>query len=416
MTLAVLMCKWQEAVVRTFLGLGCAVTLVLDEFDCSAAKPDPELLSQCAAVYHVSSFDAHEQLAGVAGDLLTRGFRPDLVFPHTEFSQLGAGYIELLLDGKRTPAQHVALRDKRLMKDAVASRGVPVTRWRSLTDPRDAAGADRIRSEFTFPVVVKPAFGVGTMSTYRVESPDDLGAVLGTLRYEPLLRSRQLIVEEFVPGRELHVDALWIGGEARFFLVSAYHETRLSIATGTGHKNARLDGSYIIPRAEAPCLYQAIAALHQSVNAALGITNAVTHTEFFERPDGALVFSEAAGRLGGGWIPLVLREYLGEDPWVTVARSLVTRETPAWSSPASYLGGLNLRPVNSGRIVAMPDRDSVLSSPCVRAYQPISWVGRSVAERFAAEWTAIAVLEAATEDEYLAAATQLVASHPVIVE
>ncbi|MEV0388977.1 ATP-grasp domain-containing protein [Nonomuraea sp. NPDC050643] len=412
----VLMCKWQRDVVDTLLQLGYTIHLVLDDFDVQVERPDERLLEMCAKVYRVDSFDSHEQLTGIAADLIVNGVRPDLIFAHTEFSQLAAGYLETLLGRPRDRLRHAALRDKRLMKTVVAREGVPVASWRSVVDPTDTALIADVRARLRFPVVVKPAFGVGTTSTRRVASPEEFGRVMEHYTFDPVLRSRQLIVEEFITGRELHVDALWLGGQAQFFLISAYHQTRLSLLDSDEAANDRvaLDGSYVILPGKARELYRRVADLHARVNGSLDISNAVTHLEAFETTDGELIFSEVAARMGGGWIPHVLSEYLGGNAWAVVASALATGQAPRWPEPTVHLGGLNLRPAVSGHITELPDNESVMATPGLRAYVPVRSVGDLVTLRQGADWCAHVVLTAESEPEYLALANAFARRHRVL--
>ncbi|MGV9385012.1 ATP-grasp domain-containing protein [Nonomuraea sp. NPDC003707] len=412
----VLMCKWQRDVVERLLELGSAVHLVLDDFDVQVEQPDKRLLESCADVYRVDSFDSQEQLTGIAVDLIVRGIQPDLIFAHTEFSQLAAGYLETMLGRSGNRLRHAALRDKRLMKTVVARAGVPVAGWRSVVDPADRAQVADVQAHLRFPVVVKPAFGVGTTSTTRVDSREEFSRVMERYTFDPVLRSRHIIVEEFITGRELHVDALWLGGRPAFFLVSAYHQTRLSLLDHDESTDDRvtLDGSYVILPGHSCELYRKAADLHTRVNESLGISDAVTHLEAFETAAGHLIFSEVAARMGGGWIPHVLSEYLGENAWAVVASALATGQAPRWPEPTVHLGGLNLRPMVSGRITEMPDHEQVMANAGSLAYVPVRGVGDLVTLRQGADWCAHIVLTAESEAEYLALANTIARRHRVL--
>ncbi|TDV48699.1 methyltransferase domain-containing protein [Actinophytocola oryzae] len=374
--------------------------VILDAFDVRYMNPDPDMLGRAKHVYRVSEFDSIEEIAAIAVDLAVRGVPVERIISFTEFSQFGAGYLGLLLGLDADPLAHVAFRDKRLMKDRLGDAGIRTTSWRSLSDRDDEAQLRGVREGLRFPIVVKPAAGFGTMSTTRVEAPGDLDAVLSGVVLDPHLKSGQLIAEEFVPGRELHVDALWYDGEPLFFVVSRYYQTRLALMAGAGTDGAPADGSVVLTEQDEPQLYHRIRDLHHDVNEALGIRRAATHLELFERPDGELVFSEIATRLGGGWIGGVLSEYLGYDVHRAIAHGLLLGTIPAANPTRRRLGALHLRPARSGRITAIPTEERMTEVAGVLRAQRLRSPGDHVELRHPSEWCAFVVLGADSADEY----------------
>ncbi|MBO0514810.1 hypothetical protein J0695_23875, partial [Streptomyces beijiangensis] len=244
---------------------------------------------------------------------------------------------------------------------------------------------------------------------------DDAMAELSKGGLEP---HSQLIAEEFIAGRELHVDALWHGKEPLFLIVSAYYEPRLSLLEGKvpDEPGVPLDGSYIIPREQNPDLYEKVLHLHRVVNGALGVERAVTHLELFERPDGQLVFSEIATRLGGGWIGPLLSEYLGYNVQRAVADGLLLGRLDPPCPTHPYLGALHLRPTGPGTITAIPDVAQMLSKNGVLRAQCWRAQGDPVQLDHPSDWCAFVVLGADSREQYEALARQVVTEFPVEVE
>ncbi|MFD7717082.1 ATP-grasp domain-containing protein [Streptomyces sp. NPDC059814] len=397
---AIVLCKWHPTLLTELLALTPEVYVVLDDFDVDHMDPDPELLGRARQVYRVSSFDSIEEIAAVAIDLSLYRPRIDRVVSHTEFSQFGAGYLQLLLDGDGDARKHTAYRDKRLMKERVRAAGVPTTRFSSLAGPDDHAGAERAAAELRFPVVVKPVSGFGTMSTVRVDRPEDLEKVLAEFRFETYLRSKQLMVEEFVPGDEICVDAFWAGGRAVSFLVHAYREPRIAVTAEARRDDNGLDGARVINEADEPELYRRMRALHDGINRGLGIEHGATHLEVFVRPDGEIVFSEIATRVGGGMMPPMLSAYLGRDIWADFARVVVTDETPPAAPRRPHIGAIHLTASRPGVITSMPDEAELAAHPGVLEYLKFREPGSRVALAHPSEWCLILVIGADTAEAY----------------
>ncbi|MGW0867091.1 ATP-grasp domain-containing protein [Streptomyces sp. NPDC002611] len=398
----VVLCKWRPDMVRALLAATPHLHLVLDEAEADRAAASPELLGAVRAVYRVGSTDSVEEMTGVAVDLAVRGVRVDQVLCFSEDGQLGAAQLRGLLDRTAaSAAMQAAVRDKRLMKHLVAGAGVPVTPWASLPVGATFADGDPL-PDVGFPAVVKPAFGFGTMSTVRVESAREIAAVLRDLPKPERLSSGHLVVERFVHGRELHIDALWSAGKPLFLTVSAYYAPRLDhVPARDEHETPRSrDGSYILPREDHPELYERLLGMHTSVNEALGIETAVTHMEVFETPSGDLVFSEIATRIGGGWVPDMLSAGLGHSVFDTVATGLLYGRTPDAAPPRRHIGALHLRPPRAGTITAMPTDRQMRAVDGVLGWRRSKSTGDTFGVSHAMDWCLLVVLGADTAEEF----------------
>ena len=114
---ALIVCKWQPDLLAALVEMTSEIYLILDDWDMDYGGASAVVSEQFRQIYRVSSFDSIEELAAVAVDLEQRGAVIGKVLSHTEFSQFGAGYLELLLGLADDPLRHVAHRDKRLMKE-----------------------------------------------------------------------------------------------------------------------------------------------------------------------------------------------------------------------------------------------------------------------------------------------------------
>ncbi|HEY6222689.1 MAG TPA: D-alanine--D-alanine ligase [Gemmatimonadales bacterium] len=91
--------------------------------------------------------------------------------------------------------------DKDLSKRLFQSAGVPVPEWRMVSPTWDAADVDRVLG---WPVIVKPSKQGSTVGLTLVKRETDLGRAIA----EAYLWDDEVMVERFIPGRELTVGVL----------------------------------------------------------------------------------------------------------------------------------------------------------------------------------------------------------------
>jgi biotin carboxylase len=368
----VVLCKWQPELVVALLDAGARLHLVLDRFDRFERSGDAadRLLARCAHVYEVGSLDSLEELGAVAVDLRMRGARIEQVVSYHELGMSGARHLEQLLGLRNDPLRSVSHRDKRLMKERVRAAGVLTARFVSVTGPGDADGLAAVARQLRAPVVVKPAAGYGSLSTVKVDDVHDVAGVVDGLGFDPVQRSRQLIVEEFVDGTELAIDATWSRGRVLSFVVHRYHEARMTMNRAAG-----LDGSVILAERDHPELYERLLEVHERVNRALGITDWATHMEVFIRPCGEIVFSEVANRVGGGWIFGMLTAYFGRPVWQVLAEVALSGTCPVPEPRREHLGAVHIGPAQPGRITEIPDDAELAAEPGVLSWWKVRGPG-----------------------------------------
>lgn len=214
---------------------------------------------------------AAEVLAAVAG---LAAF--DLVVALSEYDLLAAAQVrEALGVGGDRVADVLPVRDKTVMKAAVAAAGLRVPRFAALPAARFAG------VPWTGPTVVKPVDGASSQDVFRY--PDAESALAAPVPGEPV----RFEVEEFVDGPILHVDGLMAGGEPVAIQASRYLGTCLAYAEGDPLGSVQVDTTPELTGWALDCL------------AAVGISDGLFHLEGFQTPDG-LVFLEVGARFGGG--------------------------------------------------------------------------------------------------------------------
>src|SRR5690606_29450043 len=90
----------------------------------------------------------------------------------------------------------------------------------------DAGQALAFAQETGFPLVGKPPAGAGAKATARLDSLPELQRFLARSQPRP---GREVLLEEFVRGREFSFDTVTLHGQHVFHNVCAYHPTPLEV-------------------------------------------------------------------------------------------------------------------------------------------------------------------------------------------
>ncbi|MGW4562796.1 ATP-grasp domain-containing protein [Streptomyces sp. NPDC004561] len=352
----VLTIGWKPDAAATALHAhGAEVTCAAAPGDLAAARAHPAVRR---VVPVADPADLESVLAGLDRARLTPSSF-DVVCSAGEFEMVTASALGELAGRAVLPlGTAVALRDKYVQKRRVQEAGLPVTDCRVVEGLAAAVG----RSD-GFPCVVKPLAGAGTMDTHRV----DTAAALTELVASPGTAGDGLwLVERFVSGTELHVDGVVRDGRVLGLGVSRYLHNLIEFQTGA------LVGSFTLDPAGHAGLYAAAHRLTGAVLDALDHRDGVFHLEMFHQADGGLVFSECAGRVGGGKIAAMLDRQFGIDLHDEWARSVLSLPSAlADSGPAAGASGGSHGFIHlmapAGHVRHVPAREELLARPGVVA-------------------------------------------------
>ncbi|WAS99025.1 ATP-grasp domain-containing protein [Nannocystis punicea] len=183
-------------------------------------------------------------------------------------------------------AQTLPFRDKEQMKqvlDAAGLRTPKHVRCNTTAECWDAA------EQIGFPIIIKPIAGAGSADTYRVESADELRAVLPRLGHVP-----EVSVEEFVDGSEFTFDTVCIEGKVAYFNIAWYRPRPL-----VARSNEWISPQVIALRnVDQPALAGGVKLGHDVIRA-LGFRSGFTHMEWYLKADGEVVFGEIGARPPG---------------------------------------------------------------------------------------------------------------------
>jgi biotin carboxylase len=177
-------------------------------------------------------------------------------------------------------------RDKEAMKVALDAAGIRTPRHQAV----DSAAACWVAAEeIGFPLIIKPIDGAGSADTYRVNSRDELRAVLPRLRHVP-----RVSVEEFIDGEEYTFDTITIDGDIAYYNVAVYRPRPL-----IARSNEWISPQVIALRnVDDPALADGI-KMGFDVIKALDFGTGFTHMEWYRKSSGEVVFGEIGARPPG---------------------------------------------------------------------------------------------------------------------
>jgi formate-dependent phosphoribosylglycinamide formyltransferase (GAR transformylase) len=256
--------------------------------------------------------------------------------------QLGQARAHFGVPGTR-PEVAELFRDKARMKDALRAAGLPVAKSALI---RSRADAEAFAAEAGFPMVVKPPAGMGSKSTHRVESLDDLLRVATAMGAGP---GNPVLAEEFLRGREYSYETLVTGGEVRVESCSRYLPGCLEAV-----ENPWIQWCCLLPRDLSDPVFDRCRTAGRAAIAALGLDNGMTHMEWFERPDGSVVIGEIAQRPPGANISLMTGLAHDVDLYGAWASAVVDGVVPHTPWTRKYaVGSAFLRGPGRGRVAAV---------------------------------------------------------------
>jgi biotin carboxylase len=187
------------------------------------------------------------------------------------------------------------VRDKSRMKTVLRAAGIPCARHQLVTGASEAfAFAEAVG----FPLVAKPPAGAGAQATYRL---DDATALRGWLEAIPPHLDAPGLLEEFLTGEEHTFDSVTIGGQTVFSSIADYLPTPLEVL-----RHPWIQWTVLLPRELNDPRYDGIWEVGPAALRALGVRDALTHMEWFRRPDGSVAVSEVAARPPGAQITSML--------------------------------------------------------------------------------------------------------------
>jgi hypothetical protein len=281
--------------VRAFAGLD-GVTLSVVSEDPEEAIPEG-LRARVAGHYRVGDVLDGAQLAVAARAIAGAVGRVDRLTGALEQLQMPMAIARdtLSIEGMSAHTAR-AFRDKDRMKEVLRAHDVPVARSALV---RSVEELEAFVGRVGLPIIVKPQAGLGSRATHRVESGDDLNALVRA-GLAPTAQ-RPLQAEEFVRAREHTCETVTVRGTPVWRSGTRYFPTPLEVL-----ETPWVQYCVLLPREDddptwarfAPVNGAALAALF-GADARTAAGTALTHMEWFLRDDGSMLVNEVGARPPG---------------------------------------------------------------------------------------------------------------------
>lgn len=223
-------------------------------------------------------------------------------------------------------------RDKARMKNLFGAHDLPTARHMLCAT---AEQAHEFGQQVGFPLVCKPPAGAGSKATARCDSWPEL---LAFLQQSPPQVGREVLVEEFVLGREFSFDSATLHGEHCFHNISCYYPTPLEVMA-----NPWIQWCVVLPRDLRGPEFADIHRIGPRALATLGMWTGMSHLEWFRRRHGAIAIGEVAARPPGAQF-MTLMSYVTNADMYRAFAQLMVEETWAplsrhFAAGAAYLRG-----------------------------------------------------------------------------
>lgn len=271
-----------------------------------------------------------------------------------------------------SPAAAAATRDKAQLRARLRASGVPQpewTLWRGRRPPRWQL----------FPAVLKPLDQAASRGVVRVDTASDLTAqgerVRQLLAHDPSCQpavapdQRPLLIEGFVPGPEVAVEALVQDGEL--------------IPLAIYDKPDPLDGPYFeetiycVPSVLPPEAQQAVIASLSAAVAAVGLATGPVHAEL-RLGQGRPRVIDLASRSIGGHCSAVLHFKCGQSLEELVLLNALGDPLPELELEGGGAGVMMLPVPRAGRLLEVSGREGALAVPGVESLEISVPVGAMV--------------------------------------
>ncbi len=369
----------------------------------------PEFLAAARrlGVEVVTASDAPQALSGVMGDRflevdlsrpeeaadrivdLARRLPLDAVLAVDDQGGLAAAIAcERLGLSHNPPAAVAATRDKLAARRLLGAAGVRQPGWRWVPgDPgeraAEASGVVEAARELGFPVVVKPVSLSGSRGVIRADDPASAASaaawVRAILEEAGAPASEPLLVEQYVPGEEVAVEAIVREGRLEVLAVfdkpdpleGPFFEETIYV-TPSGHPEADLaDALDAVARAA-----EALGIVHGPVHAEVRLADG-SRAEAPPAPARRAVVLELAARTIGGKCSKALRFAAGASLEEIVLAGALGRTLD--STRERSAAGVMMIPVpRSGTLEAVEGRERAREVPFVTGVEVTAPLGRAV--------------------------------------
>jgi len=267
------------------------------------------------------------------------------------------------------------IRNKFQLREFCAANNLPTVRHRELKSEKDI---EEVLKTFSFPLVVKPAYGAASAFVVRVNNEEELRESYAYIKKEisPRIESAltdgvDVFVEEYIDGDEVDMDILVQNGKIKFCAISDNGKTKEPFFVET----VRLTPSNLPRKNQLELLAMADEALEK-----FGVLNGCIHFEAKSTSDGPMPL-EINLRLGGDEIYPSVKEAFKVDLIENALKIACGFYLPKWETlpaPYKYLCAESFSSDHSGILVNLEVDAALKKRPYVEEFQFDKRIGDSV--------------------------------------
>lgn len=287
-------------------------------------------------------------------------YNDDLV-PLTAYISNQLGLPGLSIDaGKRS-------KDKHLMRQAFEAHDVPSARYRLVHSTSEAI---QFADECGYPVVIKPALGGASMGVVKAETEAQLRQWYDHVCEigEQEFGGDGLLVEEYLKGDEVSVEAIVFRGETHIITVTDKKKGSEPFFEEIGH----VMPSGLNSDAQLEVKNVAIQGIR-----ALGIDNGVTHTEIILTRKGSRIV-EIGARPAGDFIPLLVELATGVNLCEAMVDISMGR-SPSLGVENRCVSAVNfVAPQSEGILLSVGDQEQLRNVDGVHECRFVGEVGQRI--------------------------------------
>lgn len=239
------------------------------------------------------------------------------------------------------------VRNKYLFREFCREHALPAPKHRLIRDKRDL---QTILKEFSFPVVIKPAYGASSALVTRVNKKEELLDTYASIqeiidtRIEietALLDGQEIFIEEYIDGDEVDVDIILQNGKIKFWSISDNFDKTKDIFF--------IDRGQSVPSSLPITAQKALVDMVEEILEKLGMQNGCLHFEGKWTKNGPMPI-ELNMRMGGDYIYSYTRDAWGVDLIELVVKIALGEYIKPLeiTKPKKYMIGWDLHPEYSG--------------------------------------------------------------------
>ncbi|MDD4351638.1 MAG: ATP-grasp domain-containing protein [Candidatus Gracilibacteria bacterium] len=267
------------------------------------------------------------------------------------------------------------VRNKYRFREFCKAQGLPTPQAKLIHSKEEL---DYIAKHFTFPLVIKPAYGSSSAFVMKVENKEELVNTynyiknsISTNTESALSDGFDILAEEYIDGDEVDIDILLQNGKIKFWSIADNYQTNEPYFLETGYAN---------PSNLPPDDKQALLSMAEETLEKFGIQNGCIHFEAKSSKKGPVPI-EVNMRMGGDEIYPAVKEVWGVDLIENAAKIALGIYIPKIvhpDKPRRYMAAQSILPDHSGILVNLEIDENLEKNKNVEEFHFFKKIGDPV--------------------------------------